>query len=612
MDTILQELNPQQIEAVKATEGPVLVVAGPGSGKTRVLTRKVAYLILEKNTNPNNILAVTFTNKAANEMKDRVKELLATSHEPLATPWIATFHATCAKILRIDGHHIGIPPSFVIYDDGDSKAAINRILKGGNYSKDLKPRSILWAIESAKHELVSESDYPQHAYGTFQEYVAEIYPLYQQLLTKNKALDFGDLITKTVRLFEEEPAILEKYQNRFQYILVDEYQDTNHAQYVLTKLLADKHKAICVVGDLDQSIYSWRGANFRNLLQFERDYPEAKVFRLERNYRSTPEILRAAKEVISRNTNHLSLDLFTQNPPQGQIKVYEALSAADEARYVIEKVQSAKFKVQNDYNEFAILYRTNAQSRALEEPLLRSGVPYKIVGGTKFYDRKEIKDILSYLRLVQNPMEVVSLERIEKLGKKRARDFQSLILPELNAEMTTLDLLDEILRRTGYVKRLDDGTEENLARIENIKELHSVATEFDNLSDFLENVALVQQEQMPNQPVKNDKADAVTLMTLHAAKGLEFPRIFIVGMEEGLLPHSRSLYDQNELEEERRLCYVGITRAMKELHLTYASSRLYFGSRQSNPVSRFLLDIPKELLERAGGIGGELSDSASF
>jgi DNA helicase-2/ATP-dependent DNA helicase PcrA len=602
MDEILQNLNSQQIDAVTATEGPVLVVAGPGSGKTRVLTYRAALMVAEKKIDPQNLLLLTFTNKAANEMRERAYKLMS-KYSPGNVPpfpWAGTFHATCSKILRKDGYHIGIPPSFVIYDESDSKTAIQKILKDGNFDEELRPGAVLWAIDGAKNELISADEYPQYAYGSFQEAVAKIYPLYQKLLAKNKALDFGDLIMKTVQLFQEAPQVLEKYQNKFQYILVDEYQDTNHAQYVLTKMLSGKHQNICVVGDMDQSIYSWRGANYRNLLQFERDFPEARIFRLEQNYRSTPTIINAAKEVISHNNSHLGLDLFTENEEQGPIKIYEALSESDEAHHVIGTITTTRYTLPaTDYSSFAVLYRTNAQSRALEEIFLHSSVPYKIVGGIKFYDRKEIKDILSYLRLVQNPMETVSLDRIEKLGKRRAQNFNDLILPKLNLQIPTLDLLDIILQRTGYVLELErKGTEEDLARVENIKELRSVATRFDNLSDFLENVALVQQEYLPNQPVKNEKADAVTLMTLHAAKGLEFPTVFIVGMEEGLLPHSRSLYDQQELEEERRLCYVGMTRAMRELHLTHCSSRLYFGSRQSNLVSRFIEDIPEELMER--------------
>ncbi len=600
MSEILKNLNPQQADAVQATEGPVLVVAGPGSGKTRVLTYRAALMVAEKGIDPQNLLLLTFTNKAANEMKERAQKLMFefSPGDVPPFPWAGTFHATCAKILRKDGYHIGIPPSFIIYDESDSKTAIRRLIKEGDFDKDLQPSAVLGRIESAKHELVSAADYPQYAYGWFQEAVAEIYPRYQKLLAKNKALDFGDLIMKTVQLFESCPKVLEKYQNKFHYILVDEYQDTNQAQYVLTKLLAARRKNICVVGDLDQSIYSWRGANFRNLLQFERDYPEAQVFRLEQNYRSTPTIIEAAKNIINHNTNHLSLDLFTKNEEQGPIKAYEALSEGDEAYYVISRITNHQSPITN-YSSFAVLYRTNAQSRALEEAFLRSSTPYKIVGGIKFYDRKEIKDILSYLRLVQNPIDTVSLDRIEKLGKRRAQSFTDLILPKLNSQIPSRDLLDIILQRTGYVLELErKGTEEDLARVENIKELRSVATRFDNLADFLENVALVQQEHLPNQPVGDEKTDAVTLMTLHAAKGLEFPTVFIVGMEEGLLPHSRALYEQSELEEERRLCYVGMTRAMRELHLTHCSSRLYFGSRQQNPVSRFVEDIPEELLER--------------
>jgi DNA helicase-2/ATP-dependent DNA helicase PcrA len=589
---ILQGLNPQQKEAVLCTEGPVLVVAGPGSGKTRVLTHRAAYLVADRGIDPQSLLLLTFTNKAANEMRERACRLMSdyAAEKTPPFPWAGTFHATCSKILRRDGQVIGIPPSFVIYDDGDTKTLLGRIIKEHKFSKNIKPGPVAWAIQGAKNELIDEKEYPRYARGQFQDAVAEIYPIYQKILGKNNALDFGDLIAKAVRLFEEAPEVLEKYQQRFRYILVDEYQDTNQAQYVLTKQLADRHQNIFVVGDINQNIYSWRGANYRNLLQFEKDYPSAKIFRLEQNYRSTPEILRAAKNVISKSSHNLNLELFTENKEHEPIKFYEARNERDEAQYVISKIRGK-------YGDFAVLYRTNAQSRALEEAFLRSGTPYKIVGGIKFYDRKEIKDILSYLRLVQNPMDTVSLDRIEKLGKKRMRLFLENVLPPLSPAMTTLDLLDTILTRTGYLQRLDDGSEENLARIENIKELRTVATEFDSLNEFLENVALVQQEQLPNQPASAGRKDAVTLMTLHAAKGLEFPTVFIVGMEEGLLPHSRALYDANELEEERRLCYVGMTRAMRDLHLTCASSRFYFGGRQRNPVSRFLLDIPEELIE---------------
>jgi len=623
MSNVLEDLNPRQQEAVTETEGPILIVAGPGSGKTRVLTHKYAYLVKEKNILTQNILCVTFTNKAANEMRGRIKELLGSG---LHAPWVRTFHATCAKILRFDGHLIGIPKNSVIYDESDSKTALRQIIKKMNLPLNrINPGAVLNTIDGAKNELVDEIEFKQYAHGFFQEKVSQLYPEYQKLLHKNEALDFGDLIFKTVRLFQEVPQSLEKYQEQFRYILVDEYQDTNHAQYIFTKLLAAKHKNLCVVGDVNQAIYSWRGANFRNILQFEKDFPEAKIFRLERNYRSTKIILQAAKGVINKSRHHLHLDLWTENETGEIINLFESRNEREEGEYIVSRIlgdtnpenssgflsenipsdENLKSQISNfKLNNYAVLYRTNAQSRALEETFLRWGMPYRIVGGIKFYERKEIKDVLAYLRLLLNPNDTVSRERAEKLGKNRLLRFEDFQKKVDLDDFTVLELLDQFLSRTEYLRLYAQDTEENFQRKENVKELRSVASQFSTLPEFLENVALVQQEYLPEHISfnKNSENSAVTMMTLHSAKGLEFPVVFLVGMEEGLFPHSRSMVSPEELDEERRLCYVGITRAKKDLHLTYARNRLYFGYRQTGILSRFVGDIPEHLLNfRIGG-----------
>lgn len=577
MSSILEDLNNEQQRAVKATDGPVLILAGAGSGKTRVLTYRVAYLVAEKKVEPENILLVTFTNKAANEMKERVKKLLESDAQPLA----GTFHSVCAKILRTDGKEIGISPRFVIYDDDDSMDLVKEIMKQMDISpKNFNPAAVLATIGQAKNQLISASEYPQYARGFFQTTVADIYLSYQKKLRENEALDFDDLIMECVRLFQASKETLEKYQERWRYILVDEYQDTNHAQFTLTKMLAKKYRNICVVGDFSQSIYSWRGADFRNLLHFKSEFPEVKTFNLERNYRSTQKILDAAYGVISKNRTHPILKLWTQKDGGEKILLYEARNEQDEAKFVINHLTTK-------FSDFAVLYRTNAQSRVLEEAFLHEGIPYILVGGTRFYERKEVKDVLAYLRLYHNPKDSVSRKRVEKLGKGRLAKFEEGIKGE-----TTLELLDNVLLVTGYLELFDSENEEDLARLENIKEMRSVAQEFPVLEDFLENVALVEKESN-----RHSDKNAVTLMTLHAAKGLEFPVVFIVGMEEGLFPHSRSLMDSSEMEEERRLCYVGITRAKEKLYLTYARKRLFFGTRSSNMISRFIADIPEELLE---------------
>ncbi len=648
MPNLLDDLNPAQQQAVKATEGPVLILAGAGSGKTRVLTYRVAYLIKEKGIPAENILMVTFTNKAAGEMRDRILKLLDYHLQPTnyQLPLMGTFHSFCAKILRREGKVLGLPPGFAIYDESDALDAIKEAIGNLNIAtQKTSPSAVRATISGAKNELISSLEYPRYARGFFQETVAKIYLEYQKILEKNHALDFDDLLLMTIRLFQTEPTILTRYQIQFKYILIDEYQDTNPAQYLISKYLANRHKNICVVGDASQSIYSFRGADFRNIVNFEKDYPNAKIFNLEQNYRSTQNILDAAHSVISKNKSHPILKLWTNQDGGEKIEIVETRNEVEEALFIINVILSAtkdlsRMRVSNklrdsspsaqndkqgNLSNFAILYRTNAQSRSLEEQFLKSGIPYKLVGGVSFYARKEIKDVLSYLRLLQNPKDSVALKRAEKIGKGRlgkvlelqsviaseqssqsshgnlkSDSSQALLINEIassqtprnnNTNYATLELLDKILAVSGYLIFLDDGTDEGKGRVENVKELRSVAEEFPNLANFLENVALVE-----NGYDKKEVGDAVTLMTLHSAKGLEFPTVFMVGMEEGLFPHSRAMLDINELEEERRLCYVGITRAKQKLFLTFTKQRLYFGTRSNNLVSRFLSDIPQELI----------------
>lgn len=597
LSDILTQLNPAQQEAVTFGEGPLLILAGPGSGKTRALTYKAAYLIKEKGVNPNEILLVTFTNRAADEMKDRLKKLIGE-----IPPFTSTFHSFCARVLRIDGKHIGIPQNFTIYDEEDQLNTIKSAMTKIDVStKRYKPASILNTISQAKNELISAMEYPQYARGDFQTTVARVYLTYRRLLKEYEALDFDDLLFEVVRLFQKENSVLTKYQNRFHYILVDEYQDTNRAQYVLTQLLAKKWRNLCVVGDASQAIYGWRGANYRNLVHLKRDFSDLRIINLEQNYRSTQTILEAANEVIKKNTTHPILKLWTEREGGEKISLYEASSELDEAVFVVNKIAEYLTKNRVPYSDMAVLYRTNAQSRVLEEAFLHAGIPYLLVGGVRFYERKEIKDCLAYLRLLANPKDTISRKRIEKLGKRRLEKFlqfkQEFDDLDDRSKLTTLETLDKVLEATGYLDLYDPENEADFARLENIKELRSVATEFPDLNRFLENVALVQQEYLPDRPKKDAKKEGVTLMTAHAAKGTEFPVVFMVGMEEGLFPHSRSMTEKDELEEERRLCYVGMTRAKEKLYLSYARRRLYFGQKTSNPLSRFIADIPKELLE---------------
>jgi DNA helicase-2/ATP-dependent DNA helicase PcrA len=595
---LLKELNPGQQKPVIQTDGPMVILAGAGSGKTRVITYKVLYLI-QKGVNPGNILCVTFTNKAAAELKERLqKKISKIDTKSSNIPAAMTFHALCAKILRIDGKHLGISSKFLIYDSQDQIDAIKSAMsKLGISTRDFKPGSILGTISQAKNELVDQVAYKNIAQGFFQQTVASVYPLYQLILKENDALDFDDLILKTVELLQNNPIVLEKYQQMFRYILVDEYQDTNYAQYILTKLLANKWQNLCVVGDFSQSIYSWRGADFTNLRKIQDDFPNTKMFSLSQNYRSTQNILDAASSVISRNTTHPILTLWTENKQGEEVEVIEMRNEHHEAEYIVEKITEMQYQKKISLSEVAVLYRTNAQSRVIEEIFLHHSVPYVLIGGTRFYERKEIKDVLSYLRLFENPKDSVSRKRVEKLGKGRYQKFLALEDAYEIKGKDTIDILDDVINKTDYLSLYDERDEEDQGRLENIKELRSVALEHPALTDFLENVSLVEQEYI-SEHAGTEKKNAITLMTLHAAKGLEFSVIFMVGMEEGLFPHSRALMDKNELEEERRLCYVGMTRAKEKLILTFARKRIFFGQRSSNMLSRFIMELPERVIAR--------------
>jgi DNA helicase-2/ATP-dependent DNA helicase PcrA len=644
---ILATLNPAQREAAEAIKGPVLILAGPGSGKTRVITYRVAYLVRTCGVSPHHIMAVTFTNKAAREMKDRLGQLLGQATEALT---LGTFHAICARILRRDGKAVGLEPSFVIYDEDDQLRLVKQVLEELKLDpKQHVPQALRSAIDAAKSRLISPEDYGQQVSSYFEEIVHRLYQRYQQLLSQGQAVDFDDLLMKTIQLFRDHPKVLARYQSRYVHILVDEFQDTNIAQYELMKQLAGKHRNLCVVGDPDQSIYSWRFADLRNILSFEKDYPDAKVVFLEQNYRSTKTILEVASDVISANMLRKPKKLWTENEDGAPVAVIESYSAEEEAQYAVNEIETLVSQEQISLKDCAVMYRVNAQSRALEETFLRYGMPYKLVGGTRFYQRQEVKDIIAYLRLIHNPQDNVSLLRIinvpgRGIGQKtvsilqswaKAHDvslFQALrqisqsavageakqslpsrtiqalagfdaLMGEFTAhsrELTLLGLLDQILeqsRYTTYIQDKEDGEE----RWENIMELRNVATEYneldteDSLTAFLEKVSLVSDiDEL------DETADAVTLITLHQAKGLEFPAVFIVGLEEGILPHRRSFDDPEQMEEERRLCYVGITRAKKHLYLLRSYRRSLFGGSTANPPSRFLPDISRHLISQRG------------
>ncbi|OXB93713.1 DNA helicase PcrA [Parageobacillus galactosidasius] len=642
-EKLLANLNEQQQAAVKTTEGPLLIMAGAGSGKTRVLTHRIAYLMAEKRVAPWNILAITFTNKAAREMKERVQGLLGGAAEEI---WISTFHSMCVRILRRDIDRIGIDRNFSILDTTDQLSVLKNILKEKNIDpKKFDPRAILGTISNAKNELLTPEKFAKKVSSYYEKIVSDVYEEYQKRLLRNHALDFDDLIMTTIQLFERVPEVLEHYQYKFQYIHIDEYQDTNRAQYVLVKMLASRFKNICVVGDADQSIYRWRGADIQNILSFEKDYPNAKVILLEQNYRSTKRILQAANEVIEHNVNRKPKKLWTENPEGQKIVYYEAMNESDEAQFVVGKIKEYVDSGKRRYSDFAILYRTNAQSRVMEEVLLKSNIPYQIVGGLKFYDRKEIKDVLAYLRVIANPNDDISLLRIinvpkrgigvssidkivsyasenelsvfEALGELEhiglsARIAASLLefrrmleqWGQLQEYVSVTELVEEVLDKSGYREMLKaENTLEAQSRLENIDEFLSVTKHFENVSEdksliaFLTDLALISDIDQLNE-MNGEDQDAVVLMTLHSAKGLEFPVVFLIGMEEGIFPHSRSLDDEDEMEEERRLAYVGITRAEEELFLTSAQMRTLFGYTNINPVSRFIREIPEELVER--------------
>jgi DNA helicase-2/ATP-dependent DNA helicase PcrA len=574
----LQKLNKDQREAVEYTDGPSIILAGAGSGKTRVLTNKVLHLIHAKKVDANRIAMMTFTNKAASEMKERVGQKLG---------FIGTFHSLCAMILRKDGHHIGLERNFIIYDSDDTDGIIKSLLKVALTFKTITPSSVQHTISSAKDNLLDPDEYAKLAQNERDFVIAKIYKKYQQKLQKNNAVDFDDLIFKTVMLFREHKEVREKYNHYFQYILVDEFQDTNTAQYVLAKYLAQDTHNITVVGDFSQSIYSWRGADIQNLERIKDDFNDVHVFHLEQNYRSTQNVLDLAYEVISQNEGHPILKLFTDNASGHDVVIKELLNEEGEALYIANEIENIGDADQ--YDNIAILYRTNAQSRVMEEALLHYGIPYILVGGTRFYERKEVKDILAYVRLYVNPEEEVSLERALKIGKKRYSDFKQMFteLKQNDQKITTDNLIEAIFNATKYLDLYDDQDPDEAGRIENLKELRSVALRFEDVNDFLEQIALVESEYSQNEKDKKDR-HGVKMMTLHQAKGLEFDYVFIIGVEEGLLPHSRSLYDIVQLEEERRLLYVGITRARKKLYLTYVKKRFLFGKRVFAQVSRFI------------------------
>ncbi|EGP5622945.1 DNA helicase PcrA [Enterococcus faecium] len=648
---LLNGMNPRQKEAVLHTDGPLLLMAGAGSGKTRVLTHRIAYLIEEKEVNPWNILAITFTNKAAKEMKERVNAILASGGEDV---WVSTFHSMCVRILRRDVDFIGYNRNFTIIDSSEQLTLMKRILKELNIDpKKYDPRSILGTISQAKNSLQTPQDFAKMQGSYYEEIAAKCYAAYQKELQYNQCMDFDDLIMNTIRLFEEHPDSLTYYQNKFHYIHVDEYQDTNHAQYTLVNLLAGRFRNLCVVGDADQSIYGWRGADMQNILDFEKDYPDAAVILLEQNYRSTKNILSAANQVIENNSNRKPKNLWTENKEGNKITYYRADNERDETRFIVDRMQEEIRSNHRNYGDFAILYRTNAQSRVMEETLLKANIPYKMVGGHKFYDRKEIKDILAYLNVLANPQDSISFERIVNSPKRgigpgsieKLRSFASLhewplleaaqnvdlaniggkagqqlgAFGEMIQEVTQMipyltvtELTKGVLDRSGYLEDLKiQNTLEAQARIENLEEFLTVTQEFDKqfeqqneedadapeekLTVFLNDLALVSD-------IDNLEEDAsqVTLMTLHAAKGLEFPVVFLIGLEEGVFPLSRALMEESELEEERRLAYVGITRAEEALYLTNAFSRTLYGRTQYNRPSRFVEEIDQKLLEIEG------------
>lgn len=601
---LLSSLNQAQQKAVAYNKsGPLLVLAGAGSGKTRVLTHRTAWLIADRGVAPSNLLLLTFTNKAAREMKNRLQKLLADQNKKSDGLFAGTFHSFGAYILRREAKRVGLSQDFVIYDQKDQQTLLKKIIKKMNLDESrFKARSIKYAINDAKNNLIDPETYLDSVTSEWEETLGMIYKNYQEFLAKAQALDFADLLYYPVKLFQENKQVQNKYQQKYQHILIDEYQDTNQSQYALTKLLAKDHQNLTVVGDAAQAIYSWRGADYRNLMSLTKDFPETKVINLKRNYRSTQNILDAAYSIISKNEKHPVLKLFTKKDSGNKLTVYQAGSGAKEADYVVDKIQELVDQQKVDPQQIAVLYRTNAQSRLLEEAFINRSVPYILYGGTKFYERKEVKDVLALIRVYFNSDDMVSWERIEKnFGIRRRRKVKAFLEENKDKEFITAELFGEILKASRYLNKYDQEDEDDAQRLENIRELSSVARKFPDIGDFLENVALVQQEYSVQEKNKQNRLkQAVNLMTLHSSKGLEFDTVFVIGMEEGLLPHSRSLDDVDQLEEERRLCYVGMTRAKKRLYLTHADHRLYFGRTNYNNPSRFLEELPSNLVEIKG------------
>ena len=653
MQEILEGLNDKQYEAVVNTEGPCLVIAGAGSGKTKVLTHKIAYLIGEKDVKPWDIIAITFTNKAANEMKERIAGLVGDSAKDI---WMGTFHSICVRILRRFIDRIGFDTSFIIFDTSDQRTLVKNCLKDlAIDDKMFTDRAVLSEISNAKNDMLEPSSYQAKAVGDFRkEKIAEVYELYQKRLKENNAIDFDDIINYTIKILLENQDILEYYSNKFKYVLVDEYQDTNKSQFTLVTLLASKNGNITVVGDNDQGIYSFRGADISNILNFERDFPGTKIIKLEQNYRCTGNILKAANAVIKNNEVKYKKELWTQNEEGNLPSVYLAENEYDEGTYIATQIEHLKREEYYKYSDFAILYRMNTQSRAIEDIFRRENIPYKIVGGLKFYERKEIKDIIAYLRLIQNGSDNLSLKRIinepkrgigktsldkiEQLSEENgipmyeiiknaeiyglnrvylnSREFVNVIeeLKSQKDNLTISELIKNTLKKTGYTKALEnENTIEAENRIENLEEFLTVAMEFEeefaenSLSEFLEGITL--SSDLDNV---EETEDSVTLMTLHSAKGLEFPVVFLVGMEEGIFPGYKSISEPSELEEERRLCYVGITRAKEHLYLTCSKQRTIFGSTSYNPVSRFIKEIPEDLLEGYQDVFGEETNKSQI
>ena len=649
----LETLNPAQREAVEKTEGPVLILAGAGSGKTRVLTTRIAHLVEDKGVQDANILAITFTNKAANEMRERVEETLGYDTKDM---WISTFHSCCVRILRKDINKIGYNRSFVIYDSADQVTLVKDCLKELNLSdKVFEPKVIISTISGAKDKLYSPQKFKaMHLNDNRMSKIADIYALYQDRLKRNSALDFDDLIYKTVELFKENPDVLEFYRNRFKYIMVDEYQDTSKAQYELIKLLAKEHQNICVVGDDDQSIYGWRGADIRNILEFERDYDDVHIVKLEQNYRSTQIILDAANTVISNNIERKRKKLWSEKKEGELIKIQLSEDEVCESDFVADMIAKISREQNRPYRDFAVLYRANAQARPVEDSLNRSQIPYNIYGGTKFYERKEIKDLVAYLRVIQNPQDDISLKRIinvprrgiglrtiekieDRASLKQESMYSVLIDIESNSEISTKarksisefvdiigtlrtikevypvsKLIEKVLETTGYLDELSkDKSEEAQDRIDNLKEFISIAIEFEqnseeqDLETFLTGVALTSESS------EEEQDDKVSLMTIHTSKGLEFPVVFLVGMEEGLFPISRAVRSMSEsdIEEERRLCYVGITRAKEVLYMSLTQKRTLYGKTNPSIQSRFMEELPKECIERLNKVDKELTYS---